>query len=167
MNEWRLTKESRSPLYEVVLRCTYRRMCPRIEERENRPAQFLIGPSKCTFDTPSRPCLGERRGNVQNVHGGSQVGRGRAIKSHPCWLQNLELFNLEKSSHGAQLWPLHSGGFSKVESTDVISFITEVKTKTRMGGRGVRETVRRQISAGGKKLFKNQGYRERGWRGGR
>lgn len=145
MNEWQLTKESRSLLYDVVLRCIYRRICPRIEERENRHAQLLIDPSKCTFDTASRPCLGERRGNVQSVHRGCQMQRGRAIKSHPCWLQNPELFSLEKSSDGAQLWPPHSGRYSKAESTDVIYFITEVKTKTRMEGRGVRETIRRQI----------------------
>lgn len=52
-------------------------------------------------------------------------------------------------------------GSQKQRVTDVISFITEVKSKTRMG-EGVRETIRRQISAGKKNPFKNQGYRERG-----
>lgn len=52
-------------------------------------------------------------------------------------------------------------GSQKQRVTDVISFITEVKSKTRMG-EGVREPIRRQISAGKKKTLLKTRDIERG-----
>lgn len=77
-----------------------------------------------------------RKGKMCSVHGGSYVGRGRAIRSHEFRLQNLELLSLEESSPGAWSWPLHSDGFSKAESTDVVCFILENKNRTTWGVEG-------------------------------
>lgn len=79
-------------------------------------------------------------------------------------MQTLELVSLEKSSPGAWSWPSHSDEFSKAESTDVVHFIPEIKNRTTWGREGgwVRESIRRQISAGKEQMLKKQGYSDMG-----
>lgn len=60
----------------------------------------------------------------------------------------------------------HSGGFSKVESTGVIFFIPEGKTRPEWAGGAGQRNDRQQLSAEEEQLLKTQGYSEKGRRGG-
>lgn len=111
VNEWMNGGGQRSHVsrfHDIVHRCTYRRMGPRIREIGIRTAQFLVDLSKYSFKAPSlneglahKALLMRETGKCAEYPWGRSCVERRAIKSHSLRLQNLELFSLEKNSLGS------------------------------------------------------------------